>query len=56
MKRIILDYGKCSALARSMQVTRETVSRALSYKKNSELARKIRYVAKTQYDGIEIGR
>ena len=30
------------------------VSKALNYKKDSFLARKIRYVAKEQYHGVEV--
>ena len=56
MKRIILDYGKAKQLAKVFKCSREMVSKALHFKKNSELARKIRYVAKEQYGGIEIGR
>lgn len=42
-------------LATTMNCTREMVSKALNFKKDSRLARKIRYVAKEQYGGIEIG-
>ena len=38
-----------------MGCTREMVSKALNYKKNTELARRIRHVARSQYGGTEIG-
>lgn len=56
MKRIVLDYGKANQLAKTFKCSREMVSKALHFRKNSELARKIRYVAVQQYGGIEIGR
>ncbi len=56
MKRIILEYGKVKQLAWTFRCSREMVSKALHFKKNSELARKIRYVAVQQYGGIEIGK
>lgn len=43
-------------IASSFNCTREMVSKALNFKKDSMLARKIRFVAKEQYGGIEIGK
>lgn len=54
-RRIVLDRGNVAKIARSMNCTREWVSKALNFRRNSLLARKIRYVAKEQYGGIEIG-
>lgn len=55
-RRIVLDRGDGLKIASTFRCTREMVSKALNYKKNSQLARKIRYVAKEQYGGIEIGK
>ncbi|WP_168354586.1 hypothetical protein [Palleniella muris] len=55
MKRIILEYGKIAEIAKVMDCTRTMVSLSLNYRKNSFLARKIRHVAKTQFEGIEVG-
>ena len=54
-KKIVLHHGDGQKVAASLNCTREMVSKALNFKKNSMLARKIRYVAKEQYGGIEIG-
>lgn len=54
-RRIVMDRGSVVKLASVMGCTREMVSKALNFKKDSRLARKIRYVAKEQYGGIEIG-
>ena len=54
-RRIFMDRGSVVKLASAMNCTREMVSKALNFKKNSMLARKIRHVAKEQYGGIEIG-
>ena len=54
-RRIVMDRGSVVKIAQAMHCTREMVSKALNFKKNSMLARKIRYVAKEQYGGIEIG-
>ena len=54
-RRIVMDRGSVVKLACAMNCTREMVSKALNFKKDSLLARKIRYVAKEQYGGIEIG-
>lgn len=55
-RRIVVSHGDSKKIAVSMHCTREMVSKALNFKKDSELARKIRYVAKEQYGGIEIGK
>lgn len=54
-RRIVMDRGGVAKLSKTMNCTREMVSKALNFKKDTTLARKIRYVAKEQYGGIEIG-
>ena len=54
-RKIVLDYGNVGKIAKVMGCTREMVGKSLSFKKNSPLARKIRYVAKEQFGGIEVG-
>lgn len=49
-----MKLGDAAKVAASMNCTREMVSKALNYKKDSLLARKIRYVAKEQYHGVEV--
>jgi hypothetical protein len=55
-KRIVMDRGGVVKLADAMNCTREMVSKALNFKKDTALARKIRHVAKSQYGGMEIGK
>lgn len=55
-RRIVLDRGNVVKIAQTMHCTREMVSKALNFKKDSTLARKIRFVAKEQFGGIEIGK
>lgn len=55
-KRIVVSRGDGLKIASSFNCTREMVSKALNFKKDSMLARKIRFVAKEQYGGIEIGK
>ncbi len=50
-RRVVMEYGLATALANKMQCSLEMVSRALNYKKNSSLARKIRNVAINEYGG-----
>jgi hypothetical protein len=54
-RRIVVDRGGVALLARKFGCTREMASKSLNFQKNSLLARKIRYVAKNEYGGIEIG-
>ena len=54
-RRIVMDRGRVVQLASTMNCTREMVSKALNFKKDSLLARRIRYVAKEQYGGMEVG-
>ena len=55
-RRIVVDRGRVNDIAHVMNLTRETVSRSLNYQSNSMLARKARFVAKSQYDGVEVGK
>jgi len=54
-RRIVMDRGCVVKLASTMNCTREMVSKSLNFKKDTDLARRIRHVAKSQYGGIEIG-
>ena len=54
-RKIVLDHGNATKIAKVMGCTREMVSKSLSFKKNSLLARKIRFVAKEQFGGVEVG-
>lgn len=54
-RRIVMERGNVVKIALAMNCTREMVSKALNFKKDSALARRIRFVAKKQYGGIEIG-
>ncbi|MBR1839377.1 MAG: ArsR family transcriptional regulator [Prevotella sp.] len=55
VRKIVLDRGGAKQIAGAIGCTREMVSRALNYKVDTSLARKIRYVAKEQYGGVEVG-
>lgn len=50
-----MDYGNVAKIAKVMNCTPVMVSMAINFKKNSLLARKIRYVAKEQFGGVEVG-
>lgn len=49
-----MEYGDVNKLMATFRCSRQMVSMALNYKKDSELARKIRNVAKSQYGGKEV--
>lgn len=51
-KCIYVDKNKQRAIADSCKCTQAMVSYALNFKKDSELARKIRFVAMSQYGGV----
>lgn len=55
-KKIVLNHGDATKIAKVMGCTREMVSKSLSFKKDSLLARRIRYVAKEQFGGVEVGK
>ena len=54
-KRIIVDRGVGKKIAKLMGITAEMVSKSLNFKKNSILARKVRYMAIKDFDGVVIG-
>lgn len=54
-KRIIVDRGVGKKIAKLMGITHEMVSKSLNFKKNSILARKVRYMAIKDFDGVVIG-
>ena len=53
MKKVVVEYGEVRAIAKILGCTEEMVSKSLSYKKNSLLARKIRKVAQER-GGVEV--
>ena len=53
-RKIIMNYGNVNKLMSVFGCSRQMVSMALNYRKNSALARKIRSVAKSQYGGKEV--
>lgn len=54
-KRIIVDRGVGKKIAKLMGITTEMVSKSLNFKKNSILARKVRYMAIKDFEGVVIG-
>ena len=50
----MMEYGDVNKLMETFRCSRQMVSMALNYKKNSDLARKIRNVAISQYHGKEV--
>lgn len=50
-----MDHGNVAKIAKVMSCTPEMVSKSINFKKNSLLARRIRYVAKEQFGGVEVG-
>ena len=53
-RKIVVDHGEVTAIARLMGCTTVFVSYALNFRKDSELARRIRRMALLR-GGIEIG-
>lgn len=54
-RKIVLDRGNVGKIAKMMNCTREMVSKSINFKKNSMLARKIRFVAIKHFGGVEVG-
>lgn len=54
-KKIVLDRGNVAKIAKVMNCTPEMVSKSVNFKKNSMLARKIRFVAIKHFGGVEVG-
>lgn len=53
-KRIVLNHGDTAKVAARLKCTREMVSKALHFKKDTALARKIRFVATRHFGGVEV--
>ena len=53
-KRILMEYGQQKKLKEHFKVSRPTLVSALRYETQSELAKKIRYVAVKQFGGKEV--
>lgn len=53
-RRIVVEHGEVSRIARLMGCTYEMVSHSLAYRKNTDLARRIRRMALLR-GGVEIG-
>lgn len=54
-KRIIVERGVGKKIASLMGITTEMVSKSLNYKKDSHLARKVRYIAIKDFGGVIVG-
>lgn len=54
-KRIIVGYGVGKRIATLMGITPEMVSKSLNYKKDSHLARRVRYMAIKNFGGVLVG-
>ena len=55
-KKIILEHGRAIALGKKLGVCRRTVHNALNFRSESDLERKIRFVAVRDFNGVEIER
>ena len=51
---IVVPYGKMREIAKAFGVDESMVSKSLRNKRNGDLAKKIRHVALTQFDGVEM--
>jgi hypothetical protein len=54
-KRVVVEHGDTLKIAKALGCSRQMVIMSLRYKKNSILAGKIRYVAVSQFGGVEVG-
>lgn len=54
MKKILLKHGDVKKLANAMHCTTRMVHLSTTYKANTLLAQKIRYVAVEQFGGVEV--
>ena len=54
MKYVQIPYGKRKDLAKRMGCSQTTVANALHFKRDSELARRIRSVALNEFSGFEV--
>jgi predicted transcriptional regulator len=55
IKRVVVAHGVGKQIAKLMDITPEMVSMSLNYKKDSVLARKVRYMAIKDFGGVLIG-
>lgn len=53
-KTVWLPYGAAGRIAKALRTTTKTVSEAINGKINSDLGRKIRYVAIKEYGGVVV--
>lgn len=54
MRYISIPYGKRKDLAQKLGCSQTTVANALHFKRDSELARRIRSVALNEFSGFEV--
>lgn len=51
---VMVEHGKMQEIAKAFGCTVAMVSYSLKGRRNGEMAKKIRHVALTQYDGVEM--
>lgn len=54
-KRVIVEHGVGKKIATLLGITPEMVSKSLNYKKESHLARRVRYIAIKDFGGEIVG-
>lgn len=54
-KRVIVEHGVGKKIATLLGITPEMVSKSLNYKKDSHLARRVRYMAIKNFGGVLVG-
>ena len=54
-KRVIVEHGVGKKIATLLGITPEMVSKSLNYKKDSYLARRVRYMAIKDFGGELVG-
>lgn len=54
-KRVIVEHGVGKQIATLLGITPEMVSKSLNYKKDSHLARRVRYMAIKDFGGELVG-
>ena len=54
-KRVIVEHGVGKKIATLLGITPEMVSKSLNYKKDSHLARRVRYIAIKNFGGVSVG-
>ena len=53
-KKIILEHGCVAAICKKLGASRKTVYNALNFRHESNMTRKIRFVAVRDFHGVEI--